>query len=658
VSELKLDGNAQSVVTEILRIVDATLKTEQAGEKLVRKSKEQADEERRLARLRKGLLDEQLSGIERAEKKIADFEKAIAGQGIEEEKVGRVRAKLNADLQAALDAAFGKTARLASEEEERNQKLKEQAEQERRLAAARDRYFSEYERQSDKAKRRIDEFEAAIKGQAVEEKKVAEIRAKLHAEHEAALVREKAGLEGVTGAIDDTEAASITAFGAGAVKRLGAFAAGAISIQGAVGLVRKELEAIQDLIDESVKTQVTLDQSRSVVRRNLGGASDEEIKRVQEAATRIADDTGVSERDVNIGLATALSASGLNIDASVKAVTAASRFSPDSPGDIGLLAGALLDLAKATGTDDATVNLGYLSAIGAQGRVVDTKQQAANLAPGVIGTLAFGGNYRESGAALAALTNASADFTGAPSSTAIIQLARQLETFDKANESFDANSIGGRIAALQNDRVLAEQFLADASFEAKSVGVIRELLTNERSVAAREYQNSLRAIPDIEGLRERGERSIDVLDADNPAAATARRERAIARMTEAAFSAETEESLSRDEIENLKRQLQKVGKAYRTEADLLAFSASLDGDGVTGREAVDAIRGKAERLGSVTYTPDYFGGGGTMLAPKEEQLQTAQALNALGDKLDRLLVATEKQTIEVKKNKPRPIHNR
>lgn len=390
--------------------------------------------------------------------------------------------------------------------------------------------------------------------------------------------------------------------------------------------------------------QITVDQSRAVLRRNLGGASNEDIKKVQEAATSISDSTGVSESFINAGLASAISASGGNIEASIKAVTTAAKFSPDSPGDIGTVAGALLDLAKATGTDDANVNLGFLSAIGVQGRVVDLNQQAQNLSPGVIGTLAFGGNYRESGAALAALTNASADFSGASSSTAVIQLANQLEAFDKGNDTFDGKTIGGRIAALQQNPELAQKFLADASFEQKSVGVIRQLLTDSTSTAAKEYQNSLAAIGSVDELRERGKRSVEVLDIENNAAATARRERAIARAAEAAATERPEESLSSAEIEDLKNLAQRRG-ASRSAVDAVAILNSLDGDGVTPEEAASGFRSQAELLRRGTATQAGF------IPASENSLQSADALIKVAELLEAQIAETKKQTAAIQEEK-------
>lgn len=196
-SEIRLDADAHAAIAEILKVVDAAVKVELAGDKLVKKSKEQADEERRLARVRKQLLDEAMTGSERARKAIEDFNKSIRGQSVDEEKVGRVRAKLAADYVAAINEETGATAELARQREADAEATKQQeaagkavAAEERRLASTRERYFEQYQTQSAAITQRLNEFEESIRGQIVNEEQVAAVRAQMHAELQAALDEE------------------------------------------------------------------------------------------------------------------------------------------------------------------------------------------------------------------------------------------------------------------------------------------------------------------------------------------------------------------------------------------------------------------------------------------------------------------------------------
>lgn len=321
-----------------------------------------------------------------------------------------------------------------------------------------------------------------------------------------------------------------------------------------------------------------------------------------------------------------------------------------SPGDIGLIAGTLLDLAKATGTDDARTNLGYLAAIGAAGRVVDLRAQASNLSPGIIGTLAFGGDFRTSGAAIAALTNAGADFQGARTGTGLISLAQQLEKFDKENDSFDAESLGGRIAALQNNQGLAQTFLSGASFEKQVSGVIRNLLTDANSVAAQQYVANLQSLPSLSELAKRGDRAIEVLDVANPLATTAKVGRTVDQLIESQRLRGRRDQLSREQITGIEEILQRNG-AFATESELSTFTSRLGGDGVTVRDASGLLRSRASalRAGETVGFGGGFGGGGSAFVPaSDDEKRAADRLDEVADRLLTLIEATHGTTTAVK----------
>lgn len=348
--------------------------------------------------------------------------------------------RLDADAQAALreihDLVDGIN-EIGLKTDETTEKTKKAAGEERRLGNLRNRLLRLTETAQEKYTRRLNEATAALRGQGETSERIGRVRDRITADYQADLEKERRALEENNEELGETEEGVTGAFGPAALTKIGAFVGGVVSVRSALALVTKELEAQQDRFDELTETQITLDQSRAGVRRNLVGASSETIENIQGQATALSDLSGISEIQINRALADALSASGGKIAASVDAVTEAASFSRDTPESISLIAGTLLDLAKATGTDDAKVNLGFLATLGSAGRVVDPKLQASNLAPGVIGTLAFGGDANTSAAALAALTNAGADATGARSATSIVSLAKQLQEFDESKEGFD-----------------------------------------------------------------------------------------------------------------------------------------------------------------------------------------------------------------------------
>jgi len=206
--------------------------------------------------------------------------------------------------------------------------------------------------------------------------------------------------------------------------------------------------------------------------------------------TNIAREAKVDEKFVAQAMASALSASGGNIEAAKAAVRGAAEFLSDKPTEIAGYAGSLLDLAKVTGTSNAETNKGLLLLVGSLSRVVNPQQQAMNIPRSLIGQMAFGATPRGAAALFAALTTGSGDITGATSGTGAVSLAQQLEAFLP-----DRKTLQERIAALQSSPELAQQFLAQASFEKTVLGPIRQLLTDPNSPIAKQFRENLARIP-------------------------------------------------------------------------------------------------------------------------------------------------------------------
>jgi len=277
-------------------------------------------------------------------------------------------------------------------------------------------------------------------------------------------------------------------------------------------LITAELQAHKELQAEAGRQQVTLNSARQSVIRNMPGASDAETQRVLAQITTLARRTNAPEKVVAQSMADALSASGGNVEASRSAVFEATRFLADRPEDIPVFAGALLDLAKVTGTKDAAVNRGFLSVVAGYSRVVKPEFQAQNLVPAMIGTTTLGATARESAALISALTVGGGDVTGRRSGTAAIALAEQLRGFvpnaPAGMPGPNVPTFGAALYGLQQDRESAERFLAKASFEKKTIGPIEQLLLDNQSETFRMYQKTLDKLPGDVGLRTEAERAI------------------------------------------------------------------------------------------------------------------------------------------------------
>ena len=261
-------------------------------------------------------------------------------------------------------------------------------------------------------------------------------------------------------------------------------------------MITAELQKQVDLQDKQSRAQTTQAQAEAQLRRNLVGMDEAQIRQITEQQIpEMARRTGVSQKDLTLASAQAVSQSGGNVNAAMRAVEIAAQFMPDQPGSLGLSSGALLAMGQATGTQDATVNLGLLSKIGQLSPIADAGMQARNIPKAVIGQLAHGSSAQGAGALFASLAFGAADVTGESSGTAAISLAEQMKGFGGLA---GIDSTRGRIAALQRDPAMAQRFLAGASFEKKFSGVIEQLLTDPSSAVARAYSSNLTSIADAD----------------------------------------------------------------------------------------------------------------------------------------------------------------
>lgn len=380
-----------------------------------------------------------------------------------------------------------------------------------------------------------------------------------------ALKRVETKLKDVEGAGNKAGSSLRNAFGDSAKSLLGNFAtvAGGITAGVAIGIkaITDELRAAQELANKAAATQISVAASRNVVIRNLPGASDTQINQVLRENAELAAKTGVSEKSINQARASALSASGGNVAASLKATEIAARFLSDRPDEIGDFAGSLLDLSKVTGVTDARVNLGLLSAVGGLSRITDQRQQATNIPAALIGAREFGFSTAEAASIFSAITTASGDITGAQSGTATIQLAKQLENYDGPNGELAGLSTGEKLRRLQRDSGepggLRDKFFQDASFEAKAYGPIRALLSNSNSEAAKAFEENLRAIPEVSGLGARGDQALAAFSV-NPLERRARVQRGLATLEEEALIAADGGFLNDEEVESLRNILNSV----------------------------------------------------------------------------------------------------
>jgi hypothetical protein len=243
----------------------------------------------------------------------------------------------------------------------------------------------------------------------------------------------------------------------------------------ALRLVRAELDNIRQAQADAFGEQQTLASAQRQLKRNLVGATDEEVQQAIEGANRIASDRNVPNEVVTLAVADALSSVSGDIGLALQNVDLAAQFIPDQPDQIPVIAGGLGDIQGGIGTRDPEVALGYLLAAAGQSRITDFNRSATNIPPAVKAALAAGFTSEEAGALFSTLTTGTADRQGESSRTAAIQFSGGLKDFFEGLERPERG--GAAIAALQADPNLRQAYLDQLQIEQRARETIVNLVT-------------------------------------------------------------------------------------------------------------------------------------------------------------------------------------
>lgn len=311
------------------------------------------------------------------------------------------------------------------------------------------------------------------------------------------------------------------AFGSEALAKLTQFGAGFVSFGAIIQTVTQYYDEQVQKMEEAREAQLSLAAAQADAAKNLIGLGElERSELLQGAVSDIAAETGFSDL---AGLTTAIGAArsaGGTEQQVVSAVRAAASLTQLTPESIDEYASAGIDLARATGIDDARQNLGLLLSTGTQSRVVDPISLAKELAPAVNNAVAQTSGQdrveasREAAALFATFSQAATDVTGAPSRTATIQFSSEIGKFfqgledeqikarsrisqldnkaqmteaetaerqrlqlfvEQAAQTTDSGSLFGRIESLQQNEGLREQFFSREFGEAQFKNAFREL---------------------------------------------------------------------------------------------------------------------------------------------------------------------------------------
>lgn len=295
--------------------------------------------------------------------------------------------------------------------------------------------------------------------------------------------------------------------------KIAAMATGYLSVQTALQLVNAELENKVKLQQQSL--QLTRQESATEIGflRNLGGTGTEQDKAL-EALSRISTETGITRTDLFAVASTAFSARGnLSTKQTFDAIRQAVQIAPESVGESTPIAGALLDLAKFTGTQDAAANLGFLQSVAQTARVTSLGNVSTNLIPAIRGVAATGASTQEAAALTTAITQAISDPTGAQGGTAATNFAVKLEQILPNQEDLFSRIEQVRTLAEDEQKAIIQKIGGDV----KSRKVIEQLLTDATAAVSQDVVANVGRTADLstqEGVRvaaEAAQKQVDTI---------------------------------------------------------------------------------------------------------------------------------------------------
>lgn len=271
-----------------------------------------------------------------------------------------------------------------------------------------------------------------------------------------------------------------SAFGPAALQSLTRYAAGLASIHTVATLVTGELRQQAELREKAATTKFEIASAREVLLQNL---PQQDAQRAINRLTELVSTLQIPERFVDPALSQAISASGGNIPAAFRATELALRFNRANPQAAGLFAGSLLDISQVTGTLDAQANLGFLSTVGREGRVVGARQQAQNIPQALIGMMQAGMTPQQAAATFIRLGVGGADFTGAITGTGGISFAQQIRDFQL--ETPEVDKTASKVERLTENLASAQERLADTNRSLSQAAEIQAAEEASRALAPR-----------------------------------------------------------------------------------------------------------------------------------------------------------------------------
>lgn len=289
------------------------------------------------------------------------------------------------------------------------------------------------------------------------------------------------------------------------IAKVGAMAAGYLSLRGAINLVNAELERSKKLQADTAAAQSTIAAAERNLVINAGAISPGQRESLLGGVRRISQQNAVPLQQALLGAGAGIGFSG-EIQPTLAALNVAARFNPY---DVEALTPGLLATRNVTRSADARENLGFLISAQQYSPIKSTSLVTENLIPAAAGVRLAGDSDIEAASLVNALSFALADTTGQQSGTAAQRLAAVL-----AKQLPELPSTRARIDYLQQNPAAAKRAAAGIEQGATKAALV-SLLSDPSSIANEKYRESLAGMAGAGGRVALAESTIANLEGTN-----------------------------------------------------------------------------------------------------------------------------------------------
>ncbi len=358
-----------------------------------------------------------------------------------------------------------------------------------------------------------------------------------------------AGAKGELKGVADQQG-MIAQAGSSAIGDIKSMAMQFMTVQAVVQAISAELEHVSQLKLEAAGTKRTLEQSVADMALNL---PNEDVGKAREMVVQNAPKLGATQEGLADLMATAMSGGAKNLSEALEVSAATLKSTAGDANKAKALLEGSLDITALSGSNNFQGAIGQMIQLQAQSPGSDMRVFATNVASGLAAATADGSNMKGMSTErafemTAVISNLLRDRTGANSATALRQFASKMDSFnpEKSKTLTDgsvvtlsdeqiskfkgANSFDERLAVVQQDKALQQQFLGGIE---ESIGktAIREIVGKSERATGFE-QSAAAGITGIDAATKDFQGKVEAINAETTLLTADRKHAAVIQKAE------------------------------------------------------------------------------------------------------------------------------